>query len=265
MRSVFIMTDLEGVAGVVSFTDQTFPDGRYHDHAKRLLTAEVNAAVEGLLAAGTEDVLVCDGHGPGGIWFEDLHPEAKLLHGRPITIQQIFGSVGEYDAAMIIGQHAMAGVSTSNLSHTQSSREIDSVKLNGEPIGEIAQFALYAGSFGVPLMFLSGEQDACEEAESLIEGIRTVSVKQGLGRHAAISLSAPAAREKIRAGVEQAARQHQSTPVPPLGRTGPYVLETRYYHTDTADQRAGLPGYERVDAQTVRFSSNDIREVLYRH
>jgi D-aminopeptidase len=65
-RRIFIMTDIEGVAGVTSFKDQTFGDGRYHDHAKRLLTAEVNAAVEALLEGGVEEVLVADGHGPGG-------------------------------------------------------------------------------------------------------------------------------------------------------------------------------------------------------
>ena len=67
MRSVYMMTDLEGVAGVVSFEDQAFASGRYYDQAKRLVTAEVNAAVEGLLDAGIEDVLICDGHGAGGM------------------------------------------------------------------------------------------------------------------------------------------------------------------------------------------------------
>ncbi len=80
---IVMCTDMEGVAGIVSFEQQSYADGKYHDQAMRLATAEVNAAIDGLLKAGVEEVLVFDGHGPGGIDFESLHPAAKLLHGRP--------------------------------------------------------------------------------------------------------------------------------------------------------------------------------------
>ena len=39
-----MLTDLEGVSGVVSFIDQTYDTGKYNEQAKKLLTAEVNAA-----------------------------------------------------------------------------------------------------------------------------------------------------------------------------------------------------------------------------
>jgi D-amino peptidase len=264
LSRVFIMTDIEGVAGVVSFKDHAFGDGRYYDHAKRLLTAEVNAAVEALRAEGVEDVLVADGHGQGGIWFEDLHPDARLLHGRPITIYQLLGPLKDYDAAIIVGQHAMAGVPTSNMNHTQASNLIDYYKLNGKPIGEIAQFALYAGAFGVPVIFLSGEEDACREAEALIPGIATASVKAGIGRACAVSLSASKARDKIRDGVAEAVRRHRAKPLASLEWPGPFLLEKRFFTTDTADQHAIQVGAERVDGQTIRFRSDKILDVIYR-
>ena len=192
---VFMVTDMEGVAGVVSFTDQSYPDGRYYDAGKRLVTGEVNAAVDGLLEAGVEAVLVWDGHGAGGIDFEALHPEALLLHGRPSPpwsrLQEV---IRRYDAFVIVGQHAMAGVVTSNQNHTQDSRTVDAYRLNGKLIGEIGQLALFMGGLGLPLLFLSGEQDACREAKELVPEIATVAVKEGLGRGSAISLSAQAAR-----------------------------------------------------------------------
>ena len=40
IKKVYIGTDLEGVAGVVSFTEQGYADGKYYEQAKRLLTAE---------------------------------------------------------------------------------------------------------------------------------------------------------------------------------------------------------------------------------
>jgi D-amino peptidase len=262
---ILVGTDLEGVAGVVSFDEQTYPEARYYDWAKRLLTAEVNAAVDGLLAAGVSDVLVMDGHGPGGIWFEDLHPAARLLHGRPLPPpERLAPIVSQYDACAMIGQHAMAGVLTSNQGHTQSSRTIDHIKLNGNKIGEIAQFALYYGALGVPLIFLSGEEDACREAEDLVPGIVTVAVQQGLGRGAAISLSAPEAHRRIGEGIQRSIRRQQEDPILPVRWEGPYVLEKRFFHTDVADRAGAQPGAERVDSQTVRFRSENILDVIYR-
>ena len=262
---IFMGTDMEGVAGIVSFTDQSFPDGRYYDAGKKLVTAEINAAVDGLLEGGVEDVLVIDGHGAGAISFEDLHPSAKLLHGRPAAPRPVRDPiVAEYDACVMIGQHAMAGVSTSNQNHTQSSRTIDYYKLNGKLIGEIAQFALYQGNLGLPMIFLSGEEDACREAEDLIPGVTTASVKKGLSRGSAISLSAVEARRRIREGIQHAVERHRGSPIPPLVWDPPYVLEKRFFSTQDADAAASQPGAERVDGQTVRFHSENIREIVYR-
>ena len=81
---VYVMTDLEGVSGVWSSELQCFPTGREYDLARRLLTAEANACVDGLLAGGATEVVVADGHGAGGLYFPDLHPQAVALIGRPI-------------------------------------------------------------------------------------------------------------------------------------------------------------------------------------
>ena len=206
-----------------------------------------------------------DGHGPGAIQFEDLHPAARLLHGRPLTpwasLARIFKT---YDASVMIGQHAMAGVPTSNMNHTQNSQAIDYYQLNGRKIGEIAQFALYSGAMGLPMIFLSGEEDACREAQAFIPDIVTASVKQGLGRGSAISLSAPEAHRRIIAGARQAVDHQRSRPLPPLVWEGPYVLEIRYFSTSDADSRAAQPDVERVDQQTIRIRAQSIIDIIYR-
>jgi D-amino peptidase len=164
----------------------------------------------------------------------------------------------------MIGQHAMAGVATSNQGHTQSSRTIDHIKLNGRKIGEIAQFALYYGALGLPLVFLSGEEAACEEAAALIPGISTVSVQVGLGRTSAISLSTFEAHRRIRDGIKAAVGRQQRDPVSPACWEGPYVLEKRFFFTNVADAAASQPGAERVDSQTVRYQGDSILDVIYR-
>ena len=262
---VLMMTDLEGVAGIVTFDQDSHPTGKYYETAKRLLTAEVNAAVDGLLDAGAEEVLVLDMHGPGGIWFEDLHPKAKLMHGRPLAPQAVRDAVYRtYDVSVIVGQHAMAGIADGDLAHTQSSQSIDAYTLNGKPIGEIAQWALYCGALGLPVIFLSGDHAACREIEALIPGIVTAAVKQGLSRTSAVTLSKEAARELIRARIQAALEGHRTDPISPLIWEGPYVLEKRFFHTHTADAAADQPGVERVDSRTVRLRSAGILDLIYR-
>ncbi|MDD4181830.1 MAG: M55 family metallopeptidase [Victivallaceae bacterium] len=261
---VLIGTDIEGVAGVVSFATQTGADTKYYEAAKKLLTAEVNAAVEGLLEAGADDILVVDGHGCGAIDFESLHPQAKLLHGRPVCAQNIRRAVyASYDVTVMIGQHAMAGIQTGNLNHTQSSKTIDYYKLNGKKIGEIAQWALLAGAFGIPLIFLSGDEAACQEAKELLGDIETASVKQGLGRNSAISLSAPAAADKIRVGINTALKKYLTKPVKPFVLDGPFVLEKRFLSTDSVDAISADPRYTRIDPQTVQITSDNILDIIY--
>ena len=261
---VLMGTDLEGVAGVVSFTSQAYPSGKYYEQAKKLLTAEINAAIDGMLEEGVDEVLVVDGHGPGAVSFEDLHPRAKLLHGRPCAPRRVRENViKEYDVCVMIGQHAMAGTATGDLNHTQSSQSIDRYRLNSTPIGEIAQFALDHGALGLPLIFLSGDDAACREAHEHVPGITTTSVKKGLSRNSAISISAQAARDAIRKGAKKALRAHQATPVQPLVWFGPFVLEKRFFHTDAADAAEAHPMAERIDSQTVRYRSDNIKDIIY--
>ena len=261
--NVLIMTDQEGVAGYVSFDHDQ--GSRNNEQGKHLLTGEVNAAVDGLLEAGAKDILVLDGHGAGAVHYPDLHDAARLLHGRPLGPRSEWDKVmPRYDVTMIIGQHAMAGVQTGNLHHTQSSQSIDYYKLNKRPIGEIAQWALYAGSFDIPLIFLSGDDAACKEVRALVPAVTTAAVKSGLGRNSAISLSHNAACRLIQQGAKSALEKHRAKPVPPLHWKGPYVLEKRFFHTDSVDAHRDMTDVEIVDSQTIRLRSRNIRDIIYR-
>ena len=265
VQRVVMMTDMEGAAGVTSFEDQGRATGRYYEAARRIVTAEVNAAVDGLLEAGVEEILVIDGHGPGAIHFESLHPHARLMHGRPISlVAECAKILPGFDATCLVGQHARCGVSDGTMNHTQSSATIEYYALNGKEIGETAQWALFAGSFGVPTIFLSGDEAACREAAELIPGITTAAVKQGLSRSAAISLSATAAQALIRGGIRSAVERQNQEPIEPLAWPGPYVLEKRFLFTNAVDGYRGHRLFHRiVDARTVQLASDDIREIIF--
>ena len=173
---IYVMTDLEGVAGVMDAADWLNAEGRYYETAKALLTEEVNAAVGGFLDAGFDDVVVADGHGHGGIHPERLHPEARLMRGWPTKWPLLLDET--YDAVAWVGQHAKAGTEYSHLTHTQWWNYVD-LRINGVSIGELGQFAMCASELGVPGIFASGEKALAAEARELMPWIETVCVKEG--------------------------------------------------------------------------------------
>lgn len=262
---VFIGTDLEGVAGVTTFYVQTSPDGPGYPTSCKLLTLEINAAVEGFIEAGADEILVDDGHGPGGIIYELLHPKASYIGGRPkapMSIQNKYTS--DADVTVMIGQHAMAGTPDGNLCHTQNSRTVESYILNGKPIGEIAQWVLYHGAQGVPTIFLSGDRAACREIDELIPGIVTAETKIGLAKNSAICLSKEASRELIREKAKLALQQFIEKPVKPISWPGPYILDKTYFTVEIADQvERNNPKALRIAPRTIRIKGDSIMDVIY--
>ena len=184
---IYIITDLEGVAGVINSKDYATPEGRYYEIARELTTMETNAAIEGLIEAGADEILVFDGHGHGAINPLLLHPSAKLLAGRPLNYP--FGCDESFDAALMIGQHAKSNTDGGHLCHTCSFK-IEDLQINGISLGEIGLNMLFTAYFGVPMIMISGDKAACDEAKSLVPNIETAPVKEGIKRGSAYGLTA---------------------------------------------------------------------------
>ncbi len=213
----YIMTDLEGVAGVGSKAEWTSAASPRYNEAKQLLTAEVNAAVTALFDKGASGVHVADGHGPGGIW-PDLLDERVVLYNKWQSPPYPFKLDGSFTAILYIGQHAKAGSLKAHLPHTGSHHVLDS-RVNGLSIGEFGEFAIIADHLAVPIIFGSGDMAFGKEAQALVPNMVTVAVKQGQNDqsgaeysfeiyndlfHDAVSLAPAQARAAIAAGVRQA-------------------------------------------------------------
>ncbi len=250
---VFISVDMEGVVGVVH-AEQTRPHAPEYERSQRLMTAEANAAIEGALAAGARDIVVSDSHWDmRNILAEELHPAAELIQGSPRRWSMMEGIDSSFDAVCFIGYHGMAGTATSVIDHTYTGSVLN-VRINGRAIGEIGLNAALAGSFGVPVAFVSGDHTAVAEARAWLgEDVGSVVVKQGLGRYAARSLSPLVARERIRDGVTAALRQHHA----PLRLDGPLTLSIDYLKTAQADVAAIMPGVERTAPRSVEYTADD--------
>jgi D-amino peptidase len=256
MMKILVMTDMEGVAGILNRDDWVLPGGCYYEKGKRLLTEEVNAAVDGLIAGGAGEILVVDGHGPGGIDPEILHESVNLRRGRSDKTWP-WSLDASFDGVAFVGQHAKAGTPYSQLTHTQSMRYVD-LSVNGISIGEYGQIALCAMELGVPTILACGEKALAEEAEALTPGVVTVAVKRGLlpdgldhldmeayakAKLSAVHVSPKRARKMIREGALRATEKLRASPesftYPEI--TPPYVRTIRF-------RKAGdVPAYETRD------------------
>ena len=225
---VYMMTDIEGVAGIINGADWVHPHSKYYEKGKEFLTKEVNAAIDGLFAAGATEVVVQDGHGSGAINIDLLDPRAKLQRGWDTSLGGAypFGLNESFDVQVYVGQHPKAGTPYGHLCHTGNMNVIDK-SVNGLSIGEFGEGVLLASVYGVKTIFASGCLAFTKEAQSLVEGIVTVAVKEGVTpgsgdecdeqtyrnrNTGAIHLQPQKARELIREGAYNALMKYKENP-----------------------------------------------------
>ena len=206
---VIVMSDMEGVSGIVKWEQVTGGEALYEE-GRKLYTDEINAAVRGAKAAGATEVLVMDCHGAGKGWtFNSLIPE-RLDPGCEWVVQRSWTEYTEFlekgcDAALFVGMHAMAGTAGSVLSHTVSGSQWHNLWFNGKLVGETGINAALCGNWRVPVLMVTGDRATCAEGRDLLgRGLVTVAVKQGLGRFSARNLHPVKAQEMIEAGAKKA-------------------------------------------------------------
>jgi len=261
-KKVFMVTDMEGVDGIFNRELQCEPwKSPRWEESRKLLTGEVNAAVEGLFEGGATDVVVLDGHDSSTtLSVLDIDPRARLLEGTPLP--PTFGLDASFSALIFIGQHAMAGAEKGVLSHTESSRDIQNLWVNNRLTGEIGIVAMLAGYFDVPTIMLSGDTAACQELSGLIPEAECAEVKSGVSRTAALMLSHPAAcaliREKARHAMERLPQ------IKPYKVVGPVEIKIEYtpWGTGLHQPREGV---ERVNDRTWVLRGKDAVEAWQKY
>jgi D-amino peptidase len=256
-KSILMITDAEGVAGICR-QEQVEPK---EPELRQLLTGEINAAVEGLLAGGADEVVVWDGHdGSQTLSAATIHPRAKLMIGSPgvtMTLER------HYAGLAFVGQHSLAGVRAGIMAHSYSSLGIQNMLMNGKPVGEIGTIVALAGWYNTPVILLTGDQTAAKELLDIVPEAEVAVVKEGLARYACISMSAPAARELIR---ERARRAMEKIgKIRPYKIEGPVTIQYEYTTRNSLPADAALrPGVEVLDDRTIRYRGKDFLDAWSR-
>jgi D-amino peptidase len=257
---VFISADIEGVAGVVN-PEQGQPGNAEYERARRLMTEEVNAAVDGAFAGGATEVLVNDSHGPMvNLLPEMLDSRAELILGRPKPYSMAAG-LAAFGADMIFftGHHAGAG-GFGVLAHTTNGFAFRDIRLAGKALGEPGIYGAYAGELGVPVGLVTGCDRAVAENQIHFPTAEFVAVKTALGNRAARHLPLVKARDLIRAAATRAAQRRAELPL--FRVAGPFVAEFVMNRAVLADQGAVLPPARRLDATTLAFDCADVAEAI---
>lgn len=258
-KTIFLITDAEGVAGVCR-QEQTDPKDT---ELRQLLTGEINAAVDGFLAGGADEVIVWDGHdGSQTLSTLTIHPKAKLVMGglgASMLMERHFSAVA------YVGQHSKANVRGGIMAHSYSSLGIQNMLLNGKPVGEIDVIAAMAGHFNTPVIMLSGDQAAANEIRDIVPDAEVAVVKEGLARYTCISLSAQAACDLIRDTARKSVAKIGT--IKPYTVKGPVTLQIEYTTRNSLPIDSDLrTGAQVLDDRTIRFTGKDILEAwrLYR-
>jgi D-amino peptidase len=255
---ILIAADMEGISGVVHW-DQTNAQHAEYARFRRLMTADVNAAIRGACDAGAGEVIVADGHGSGrNILIEELDPRARLNSGSPSPLSMVQGADSGVNAAMFVGYHARAGSQNAILDHTWAGA-VANVWLDGQAMGEIGWNAAVCGHFHAPVILVSGDQTACAEAVALLGPIETAVVKQASGRMAAECLPPELSQRTIYEAAAKAVRRLGASDAPqPLRFEGPLTVVIELARSDMADRAAILPGARRMAGKQVEIVVDDV-------
>jgi D-amino peptidase len=257
---VFIVSDMEGVAGISNWQQVEGGESLYEE-GRKLYTQEINAAVRGARAAGATEIVVMDCHGAGKGWsFNSLIPE-DLDEGCEFVVQKEWT---EYtgvledgcDAALFIAMHAMAGTSDGFMTHTVSGTEWRSVRFNGTEVGETGINAALCGAWGCPVLLVTGDQAACREGRELLgDGLTTVQVKTALGRFSGRHKTPAVARRMIEEGARAALADLKA--VQPYDPGKPCEVRVELATPDHSEQFRHHPLVEIVDGRTIVSKADD--------
>ncbi len=253
---VYIMTDMEGISGIWRQEMVQPSQPAWYEQGRRLLMGDINAAIRGAIEAGAEYILVNDAHGGAPhIILEEMDERAE--YERPNgAADWCPGLDDSFDAAFLIGAHAMAGTQDAFLDHTQSSASWYNFYLNGRRHGEIGQFAAWAGYYGVPLVLVTGDEAACAEARELLgeDAVVTVAVKKAIGRQFARCIHPARARQMIQEGARKALELVRSGAAKPYTLEKPIRVRLEFYRTDMADPFENHPRVKRVGPREIEMT-----------
>ncbi len=248
MKKIYILSDMEGISGIRR-SEQVQSSSPEYEEGRKLMMADINAAIEGAFDAGADEVVACDTHGGGGqVRIGEM--DSRAMYETPGGGKLLPALDETFSGVVLLGHHARAGTLNGFLDHTMSSAHWFRYTLNGQEMGEIGIEAAYAGHFGVPVIAVSGDRALADEAIELFGRVECAVVKWALGRNRARCLPHGKGLAVIKETVKKAVEHADS--FEPFKPEAPAVMQLTLYRSDMADELAKRPDVVRIDARTVQ-------------
>ncbi len=257
---VYIETDLEGISGIVLRKQAwNLEDREYIVQSRQYLMKEVNAVLDAVYSFGAEDVIVNDCHYEGfNMVLEEMDLRPDYIQGIPRD-KLLYGLDESFDAIILVGFHAMSGTKKAILDHTMKHDKWIRYWINGLEMGEIGQISVMAGYYDVPVIFVSGDMAAVNEAENLLKNVETVSVKKAFSRTCAQLIHPQKARDLIKSSVKKALKNIEQ--YKPFKTKFPAEVKLEVVSSEMADEME-FNGAERINARTVKKVANLPKDIV---
>lgn len=262
-KKVLVISDVEGLDGVVDFNLQCIPfKSPLYNESRKVLADEVNAATLGLAEGGATSIVVYDnhygGHNLSVLDVNDAPPaDVELLSGNPVS--RTLGLNSSYSAVVFIGLHAMAGTKNAVLPHSFT-WNIENIWVNGKKVGEIGARVMLAGELGIPAIMVSGDAAACDEFRALVPKGDCATVKWYAGESlpaeaGAYSMPIQDAEGIIQSTARSAMQRLAS--FKPYHMSGPADVRVEFFSPVGAPHFKAEPGVRQIDARTWDFTGPD--------
>ncbi|GAA4672830.1 M55 family metallopeptidase [Streptomyces chumphonensis] len=253
---ILVSADMEGATGV-TWPDDVLPGHAQWARHRPMFTGDVNAAIAGFFDGGADEVLVNEAHwSMRNLLLEQLDERARLLTGRHKALSMVEGvQHGDVDGVAFVGYHAAAGAE-GVLAHTYLANSLTGVWVDGRRASEGLLNALVCAEYGVPVVLVTGDDRACEDAGGYAPEARTAAVKEYVSRYAAVCLPPARSGAAIRAAARAAA--------PLAVRHAPVVTEHEVTLEFDAEHLAGaatvVPGVRQTGERRVGYASPTMYE-----
>ncbi|TXS48632.1 peptide ABC transporter substrate-binding protein [Streptomyces sp. uw30] len=254
---ILISADMEGATGV-TWPGDVLPGTPQWERCRGMFTSDVDAAVLGFFDGGADAVVINEAHwSMRNLLLERLDERAQMLTGRHKELSMVEGvQHGDIDGVAFVGYHTGAGME-GVFAHTYLPNSITGVWLNDVRASEGLLNAHVVAEYGVPVVLVTGDDLACEDALGYAPEALKVAVKDHVSRYAAVCRTPARTAADIRAAAGQAAGlavRHE--PV----HGGPFTVAVEFDAEHLAMAVTVVPGVERIGERKVAYTSERMYE-----
>ena len=260
---IYISVDMEGLAGIVHFTQEKEEQARF----RKAMHNQLQWVIEGIQASHKnheiEEITIADSHGAGMNldydFLSDLDDRIYLISGSPRPNYMMPLLDESYDVVFFVGYHGGVGALNANMDHTYALSIIHNFKINGKKMSETQINAAYASSFDVPVAFIVGDSGLEKEVNEIMPWVHYVKTKESISRFSAKYYPKKIIREKTIREVINTLNENFET-IPRFHFEAPYHVEIEFNLGSQLDLAMTIPNIAIVDGRTIAFTSNNYKE-----